>query len=196
MINKIFLYNGAENKIELNVPEILLVKEFARLMDNDRNISKKDPKGNLKLRAFQEFTYIYLAIDWQSVYADYTTGERHREALADSGLTEEQYNDPDFRAACRKYKEIQESNRSIKMLHAAQVTVDKFILYFKNIDPEERDELTHKPIYKVKDIMQEISNLSKVNDELIALEKQVKSEISEASSIRGGGSDGFTPFNY
>jgi hypothetical protein len=52
MINKIFLYNGAENKIELNVPEILLVKEFARLMDNDRNISKKDPKGNLKLRAF------------------------------------------------------------------------------------------------------------------------------------------------
>jgi hypothetical protein len=56
------------------------------------------------------------------------------------------------------------------MLHAAQLTVDKFIDYFTNIDPEERDAQTGKPIYKVKDIMTEISNLSKVHEELKTLE--------------------------
>ena len=56
------------------------------------------------------------------------------------------------------------------MLSAAQGTVDKFVDYFDHIDPEERDDNTGKPIYKVKDIMAEISSLSKVYDELKTLE--------------------------
>lgn len=196
MINKIFLYDSENNRIELNTPEILLVREFAKLMENDRNITKQDPKGELKTRAFREFQYIWLAIDWKSIYADYLEQDRHKEALLDSKLTEKEFNDPDFRAACRKYREIQESTRSIRMLHAAQITVDKLINYFNNINPEERDDATGKPIYKVKDIQAEVSNLSKVNDELNALEKQVKSEIQESSNIRADAVDGYLPYNY
>ena len=133
MINKIFLYDNVNNRIELNTPEILLVREFKQLMDNKRNICKQDPRGTKGLRAFKEFLYIWLAIDWQSIYSDYSEQERHQEALKDSGLTEEQFNNPEFREACRKYRAIQESNRSIKMLHAAQNTTDKFINYFNNI---------------------------------------------------------------
>ncbi len=195
-MNKIFQYDGANGRIELNVPEILLVREFARLMEKERNISKKDPKGELKLRAFKEFSYIYLAIDWESPYSDYSEQERHQEALKDSGLTEEEYNNPEFREACRKYRNLQESNRSIRMLQAAQNTVDKFIDYFNNIDPEERDPQTGKPIFKVKDIMAEISNISKVHDELKILESQVKKELFEQSSIRGGAVDGYTPTDF
>lgn len=196
MINKIFLYDNVSNKVELNVPEILLVREFADLMDDNRNISKDDPKGKYKLRAFQEFTYIWLAIDWQSVYSDYSEQERHSESLKDSGLTEEQFNDPTFRAACRKYRELQESNRSIRMLHAAQNTADKFIDYFNNIDPEERDPMTGKPVFKVKDIMKEVSSISEVHQELKILEGQVKKEIAEQSTIRGGAVDGFIPKEF
>jgi hypothetical protein len=71
MINKIFVYDNVNNRIELNTTEILLVKEFAKLLDKNRNKCKEDPKGTLGLRAFKEFTYIWLAIDWQSVYSDY-----------------------------------------------------------------------------------------------------------------------------
>jgi len=46
------------------------------------------------------------------------------EALSDSGITEEEFNDPIFREACRKYKALQESNKSIKMLKAAMNAVD------------------------------------------------------------------------
>ena len=79
------------------------------------------------------------------------------------------------------------------MLHAAQNTTDKFINYFNNIDPEERDPITGKPFFKVKDIMAEISNLSKVHEELKILEGQVKKELAETSTIRGGVTDGFIP---
>lgn len=196
MINKIFQYDGVNNRIELNVPEILLVREFARLMDKDRNITKEDPQGKYSLRAFREFTYIWLAIDWQSIYSDYMEQDRHNEALRDSGLTEEEFNNPEFRAACRKYREIQESNRSIRLLRAAQITADKFVNYFMNIDPEERDEETNKPVYKVKDIMTEISNLSKVDEELKILESQCKKDLAESSQLRGGVSDGFIPAGF
>lgn len=189
----IFQYNSVNGKVELEKPEILLISEFRALVQKSRNVCKEDATGEKCLRAFREFTYIWLALDWQSLYAGYTEQERHIEALKDSGLTEEEFNDPLFRAACRRYRALQESNRSIRVLHAAQLTVDKFIDYFTNIDPEERDAQTGKPIYKVKDIMAEISSLDKVLDELKALEAQVKKEMEEASQLRAGAVEGYLP---
>ena len=193
MIQNIFQYDNMHNRVELNMPEILLVKEFAELVKCERNICKEDPKGIKGLRAFREFTYIWLAIDWKSPYSDYPEQERHKEALNDSGITEQEFNNPEFRAACRKYRQLQESNRSIKMLQAAQNTVDNFIDYFNTVvDLSERDA-NGKPVFKTKDIIAEISSLSKVHEELKILEGQVKKEMMETSSIRGGATDGFLP---
>lgn len=181
------------NRVSLDMPEILLVKEFAELIKCERNICKEDPKGTQGLRAFREFTYIWLAIDWRSPYSDAPEQERHKEALEDSELTEEEFNNPEFRAACRKYRQIQESNRSIKMLQAAQNTVDNFIDYFNTVvDLSERDA-NGKPVFKTKDIIAEISSLSKVHEELKILEGQVKKELGEQSSIRGGARNGYRP---
>lgn len=194
MIQNIFQYDNMNNRIELNVPEILLVKEFAMLMEKSRNVCKEDPSGQYSLRAFREFTYIWLAIDWRSPYNDDTEQDRHEQSINDSNLTEEEFNNPEFRAACRKYRQIQESNRSIKMLHAAQGMVDKFIDYFNTIDPvNDIDTQTGKPIYKVKDIMTEISNLHKVHEELKVLESMVKQDLTQTSSIRGGAIEGYEP---
>lgn len=193
MINKIFVYDNVNNRIELNTPEILLVREFAALVDPKRNKCKEDPKGTFGLRAFREFTYIYLAIAWDSVYSEYDEQERHYEALKDAMLTDEEYNDPTFRAACRKFRKIQESNLSVRMLKAAQETVNKFIEYFDRVDPLERDEQTNKPLYRVKDIMAELSQLGKVHDELKDLENRVKKETGEKSAIRGGAIEGYEP---
>lgn len=193
MIQNIFQYDNMRNRVELNMPEILLVKEFSELVKCERNICKEDPKGVQGLRAFREFTYIWLAIDWKSPYSDFSERERHQEALNDSGITEEEFNNPEFRAACRKYRQLQESNRSIKMLQAAQNTVDNFIDYFNTVvDLSERDA-NGKPVFKTKDIISEISSLSKVHEELKILEGQVKKEMMETTSIRGGATDGFLP---
>ncbi len=193
MIQDIFVYNNQINRVELNTPEILLVKEFATLLKPERNKCKEDPSGLLGLRAFREFTYIWLAICWKSIYADYDEQERHQEALRDAEMTDEEFNNPEFRAACRKFKAIQESNKSIRLLHSANSMVDKFIDYFENADPMERDEQTGKPIYKVKDIQAEMKNLIDVHSTMVELENQVKKQITEKSSIRGGATEGYIP---
>lgn len=188
-----FEYNNANGNVELAVPEILLISEFKALMDDSRNKCDADKTGKYHLRAFREFTYIWLAIDWKSPYSDYAAQDKHQEALKDASLTEEEFNDPIFREACRKYRNLQESNLSVKMLKAAQETVNKFIEYFNQVDPLAIDETTGKPIYKVKDIMAEISSLDKVLDELKTLEEQVKKEISEKSKLRAGATEGYMP---
>ena len=171
----IFQYNNASGQVELEKGQILLIREFAALMDDKRNVCTEDKTGK------------------KSFYKDYTEQDRHQEALRDAHLTEEEWNDPTFRAACRKYKELQESNRTIRMLKAAQMAVDKFIIYFETVNPLDVDGQTGKPIYKVSDIMKEMSQISKVNDELKILEQQVQKEQQEASAIRAGAIDGFLP---
>ena len=192
-MNNFFIYNGNTGTIELNTPEILLVREFAALLDSERNKCDADKEGKFKLRAFREFKYIYLAIHWNSPYADYYAQDKHQESLKDAEMSEEEFNDPLFRAACRKFKELQDSNRSIKLLEAARITVDRCIQYFLTVDPLERDEVTFKPIYKVKDIQAELSNLNKVHASLVQLESQVKKELQETSSLRGNAEDGYLP---
>lgn len=192
-MNNFFIYNGNTGTIELNTPEILLVREFAALLDSERNKCDADKEGKFKLRAFREFKYIYLAIHWNSPYADYYAQDKHQESLKDAEMSEEEFNDPLFRAACRKFKELQDSNRSIKLLEAARITVDRCIQYFLTVDPLERDEVTFKPIYKVKDIQAELSNLNKVHESLVQLESQVKKELQETSSLRGNAEDGYLP---
>lgn len=196
MINKIFVFNDAINQVELNTPEILLVKEFSALMDNRRNICEYDKTGELKLRAFREFTYIWLAIDFQSVYADYSEQERHIAAMQDAGLTEEEFNDPTFRAACRKYKQLLESNRSLRLLKAAQNKVEDYIDYFNNISDLNERDANGKPIFKATDSMKELTSLHKVVEELEILETSVKKELTEVSKVRAGDTDGFMPTEF
>lgn len=192
----IFTYDQVRMELILNEPEILLVKEFSELWSNERNIIKTDSKGINKTRTFREFTYMYLMIDWQSHYAEFTEYERNEAAKSDSGITEEEFNDPLFRAACRKYREIQNSSRSLKLVRAAQNKADELIDYFnEGSDLAERDQVTGKPIFKAKDIMGEMSLVGKVLDELDALEERVKKKSKAASGLRAGATDGYTPRN-
>lgn len=192
-MNNFFSYNNMSGKLELNTPEILLIPEFKALVDEERNKCPEDPNGVYSLLAFKEFSYIYLALHWQSPYADYEEQERHVESLHDSGLTEEQFNDPLFRAACRKFKSLQESNKSYRLLQSARDTVDKLVNYFENLDVEERDPLTGKPVFAVKNVIAEITSLTKVQESLVQLEAQVKKELQETTTIRGGAIEGFEP---
>ena len=174
----VFTFNNQLNRVEINEPELLLIKEFSLLFGLERNKTKDDPTGVKKTKAFREFTYIWLMLDWKSPYSDFPEQVRHKEVLVDAGLTQEEFDDPIFRAACRKYRELQESSITVKMFQAAQNTVIKLIDYFNSIDPQERDPVTGQPIFKVKDIMQEVKGLAEVNDNLKALELQVKKEQS------------------
>ena len=181
----VFNYDSDHLQLEINEPEILLIKEFKALLDRD--------KTKTKTRVIKEFTYIYLALDWKSQYANYSEQERHEEALADSGLTEEQFNDPIFREACRKYRKLQDSNKSIQLLGAAKKAADQLIDYFDVIvDLNERD-INGKPVFSAEKFMKEVAQLSNVHEQLVTLEKEVKESVSQESTTRGGVNTGYDP---
>lgn len=180
----VFNYDSLNKQLEINEPEIFLVREFKALFERDKE------------RAFKELTYIFLALDYKSIYSQYTEYERHEEALSDSGITEEMFNDPLFREACRKYRSLQDSNKSIKLLNAARNAADQFVDYFETIiDLNERDQ-NGKPVFSAEKVMKEMAQLSKVHEQLVALEAQVKQELEVQSGTRANVDEGFDPGNF
>ena len=177
----VFDYDQGTGTVILNSADLALIKEFKTLIQRDKE------------RADREFTYIYLAIDWKSPYSNYSEQERHEAALQDASITEDEWNDPDFRAACRKYRALQESNRYVRLLKSAELVTDKITDYFNNVDLEERDEQTGKYVNKVSDIQKAMENAAKQIETLKLIESMVKKEITEQSVIRAGATEGFVP---
>lgn len=181
-----FLYNNQTGSLELNTHEILLVKEFDALWDKDRNKCKEDPTGNRRLRAWKEFKYIWLFADWKSPYQQFLEMEKHKAALEDSGLTEDEWNDQIFRAAVRKYIEIKDSSRILSLIKTAFRTLEKMRVFLDNIDLDERDPVTNKPIWKGKDILDNIGSIGIMADRLKDLEETYKKDLLDSKkSIKG-----------
>lgn len=184
----VFSYDNLNKQLDLNEPELLLVREFKALLEKDKTKNKE--------QATKELTYIYLAIDWKSPYSQYSEYERHEEALNDSELTESEFNDPIFREACRKYRALQDSNKSVKLLNAARMAADQFAEYFETIiDLNERDQ-NGKPVFSAEKVMKEMAQLSKVHEQLSLLEAQVKQEMEVQTGTRAGVSEGFDPGDF
>ena len=182
---KFFGYDTTTNKIVVNQPEVLLVKEFADLWTNERNKCPEDPEGTQKLRGFRELVYIYMAIDWGAPGSKDTPANRHKYAMEASGLTEEEFNDPVFRAACNKYKELQDASSTVgPMIQMFRNKLHEIQLFIESIDYNERTD-TGTPVFKVKDTFDSMQQLSKVLSSLKVLEAEYKEELQEASGLRG-----------
>ena len=66
--------------------------------------------------------------------------------------------------------------------------------YFnEGFDLQERDPITGKPIIKAKDVIGEMSSISKVLDELDALEARIKKKQKAATGLRAGAVEGYVP---
>lgn len=185
-------YNQKTGRAQLVTADLVLIEEFKKLLEPSRNKCNEDPSGLEHIRADREFTYIYLAIDWKSPYANYSNQEKHEAALKDAHITEEEWNNPEFRAACRKYVAIQDSNRYVRLLQAAQEVTDKIIDYFHNVDLQEQDE-QGKYLVKVADVQKAMKEAADQIETLKQIESLVKKEVMEQSQIRGGAVEGFMP---
>lgn len=182
---KFFTYDKVNGELILEDESILLVKEFENLLDTKRNICKEDKTGKKKLRAFKELKYMYLFFDGTSPYFTFPEQERHKEALADSELTDVEFNDLIFREACKKYDSLENSSLEIRLLKAAMMAIENQIFYLQHVDLNERDPVSGKPIYKSKDLIAEIKGCKDIIIGLKDLELQVKKGVDSEDSLRG-----------
>lgn len=190
---QIFIFDNATNSLRIDDYSILLVKEFAKLWEPERNKTKDDKKGELRLRAYKELTYIYLVLDFKSPYFKYLERDKHEAALADSGLTEEDLRDEDFLAAFRKYRELQEEDPILALIKTAYNTIYKMRIHLDSIDFSEVD-VDGKPIYKPKDVIADLTSISKVRTELQTLEQLHKTGLAAQEKTRGDQTPG--AFDY
>ena len=187
---KFFAYDTTKNKIVVNEPEILLVKEFADLWTNERNVTPEDKDGHLKTRGFRELIYIYMAIDWGATGSKDTTANRHKQEMEASQLNEEEFEDPVFKAACNKYRELQDASSTVgPMIQMFRNKLHEIKLFIESIDYNERTE-SGAPVFKVKDTLDAMQQLSKVMASIKMLEAEYKEEIQEASGLRGDATPG------
>lgn len=182
---RFFEYDNVNGEIKIEDESLLLITEFENLLDNKRNINKVDKTGKKKEKAFKELKYIFLFFDGKSPYFSFTEQERHKEALRDSKLTDEEFNDSMFREACRKYELIQNSSLEIRMLKASMLAIESQIYYLEHVDLNERDPATGKPIFKSKDLIAEIKGCKDLISGLRELEKQVRTGADAETSFRG-----------
>lgn len=189
---KFFNYNNQTGSLELNKEEILLLKEFNDLMESERNKCPEDPAGRFKLRAFREFKYIYLMLDWQSPICDFSEQNRNKEARRQASIADEEFSDPLFRTACRKYEELRDSFRTYKLLKSVYTVIDKLTIYFNDlVDLSDVNDGTGQLRYKAKDVIAEAKGIGPLLDEVRAAEERYKKDIEKQSKIKGDYEPGY-----
>lgn len=197
-MNKIFLYDEATGEFILNVPEIKLVGAFndlwllAKRQCEDDNVDENgiDIGNTLVISRFAEYCrFVYLFSDCGSPYKDYPLRDRKLESAADSMLTDEEADSPEIEAACKKWEEMQEQDRNVRILKAAQEQIDDLIEYFK-IQNKLSVMRDGKPVYQAKNLISEMKELGSVSDYLDTCEERVRQGDSTSTNIRADAKEG------
>ena len=182
---KFFAYDDVNGEIVLVEESFYLIKEFNALLDTKRNISATDKTGKKKEQAYKEIKFMFLFFDWDSPYFQFAEADRYNEAFLDSALSLSEMEETVFKEDCRKYDELQNTSKIGNLLKSSLKTVDKITNYLDNIDVEERDPLTGKPIFKIKDIIAELKGAKDLIDTIKSLEMSFKKNMEPEGRLRG-----------
>jgi len=174
-------------------PEIKIIKEFKVIWTRDKDRKKRN--------AFNEFAYIYHMNDYKSPYSIYSEKEREGRILKELGFEASFKPDKDLVSACKKYVNLQQtptikSLTAIKegLLSSAQVINSLRIRIDQALEQDEQDDDEAPDITSIVRSVTQLLDLSekipKAIDTITSLEGKVKSEQSNDTRIKGGGTKG------
>lgn len=173
------IFNYDKFRLSLNEPEILLVPEFKELFEKDKTKEKK--------KAFSRFTYIYLMLDWNSPFKEYSDEERKRESLISSDLTKEDI-DESLEQALKKYDEIKNSNRILRYIKSTWTLLDKLNDYCNSVNLTstiEEGPQKGKLIHSVRDVRDTIKQMEELILKAKNLRNIFKEEMEDDIQVRG-----------
>lgn len=185
---KIFTIDDKGNPL-FEEEELRVIPEFKALFKHTYNRRTGDVDGRKGHRAKQELTYMYFMYSYHSVFTEMSEEERHPEALSAAEFKPNYKISPVLETACEKYKKLQET-RAIKLLKAAQSSVDKLKDYFENATLVPGED-TSKPVVKANDLIKNINSLGDTIDSLNKLERAIKKEKESKNKTRGDQEEGW-----
>lgn len=168
-----FNYNDKDEIIP--DPMLMLVPEFKKIWD-------RDPSKN-KIKAKQEFGYIYFIADYKSEYN--TFGLEKEESIAKDIMKDKKYiPDGIVVEAIEKYEKLQLTS-SMRYLRSIRMTVDSLIAYLEGLKYNPRKKEDYAPAV----ITKSLKDIEVILEKLEKWEKKVFHE-EEEMIIRGGGKAG------
>ena len=181
---RLFEIDPDTSTVELNKAWIMLTPEFKALLDRDKG-SKGDYRGDKKLKARKEFTYIYFLEDFSSPLTDWEESEKQKEALHYADLVDKDVDDK-LAAAVEKYDELQlKGARALRTYRSLLKSQDAMDLYYETLDMNAKDKmgkLLNDPASVVKSAKQLDEFYTTINN----FRKRVEEELKDASKgIRG-----------
>jgi hypothetical protein len=177
---------GEDRSVQLNKPWIFLVPELAELLKRDKR-SEGDYRGDKKLRAIAEFTFIYFYTDFSSPIRDWEDNERQKEAEYYAGEKLKEFGlDDKVWIAQKKYHELQlAASRPLRTLKSLYKGMEAMDSYFENIDFTLKDKMG-KLLNDPSAFVINASKLNKMYDEVRNFEKRVEDDLKQSvSGIRG-----------
>lgn len=187
---KLLTINPDTQEIELNKEWLFLVPEFATLLKRDKG-SPSDYRGDKKLKARKEITYIYFMENFDSPIRDWDWEDKRVESLRCASLETKDI-DKEVEAAREWYHGYQrECSRSLRTLDSLWFGMDALDGYFKSVNFDTVDKLGRSK-YTAKEYIGNIKDLPKMNAAIKEYEKQVEQELKENSGIRGKNALGLT----
>lgn len=175
-------------QVELNKEWIMLIPAFAALLKRDKG-SEGDYRGQKKLKAKKELTFIYFDLDFASPLREYDEFERREKALEYAELKESDLDEAVMAAHAEYENLLLNSSRSLKTYRAVQKSLDALDTYFEDIDfnaVNNKGELLHNS----STYMMNIKRLDEAYTAIDRFRKRVEEELSGTPSIRGNASLG------
>lgn len=195
---RLFTYNPFNGEFYIDIESIRLTKAFNELwlkvkeqckcndVDADANVGNPE--------AVQKFTdyckFIYLSNSWSSPYFDYDDNSRVISSLQDAELEPNEVDFPELKNAVDKFLEIQSMDRNYRLLVAARKQVDNLINYFLDEDKLNKT-VDGKPMYKPKEITDELKKVDDLSDYLDKTEERIKQGEVSKNRIKGDAVEGF-----
>lgn len=134
---------------------------------------------------------MYLMLDFKSPYFQYIDKDRDEAAMLDSGLLPEDKKDEAFRAAFHKYQEIQDADPVLSLIRTGYRTLYKMQVFLDSIDFNTDVDADGRPLYKPKDVLNDLQGIDKMRTQLIELETKHKNGLNaEGNKSRGDSTAG------
>lgn len=166
-------YENYQIEIE---PELLLLKPFKKVFNNDRTKTKSK---------FMEFiTLVYFTIDPRSDFS-YITDEESRlqEVFKVNGITPYKFN-ADEKECIELYRQMT-TTASLRLLKNTQVAIDRIGDYLVNIDMNEKDD-KGKLVNSISQVVSAVDKIPQLVAKVSEAEKAIAKELEEKGRARGG----------
>jgi hypothetical protein len=167
---------------------IFTILEFKEIIRRDKGGKiKGDYRGDLKLKAIRDFTFIYHYADPRSAFSGYDEDERIKIACETAELdVVEVEADETLWLAVDKYKQILEDySPMMSTLRAVRKMNTQLKKYFEGIDFDERDK-KGSLVYNIANVMESVNKLPGLQKTISQVEKDVIDSLKDASGgIRG-----------